>query len=93
MSLRCRLARSLVANHRAVPVGETGPVPSSAAAGTAGNNHDRAGNDDNFFAAIRTASAHRTTVKARTASTLDLDDHVGRSLAWGKWHGLRGAAR
>jgi hypothetical protein len=69
-------------------------MPSSATAGTAaGNNHDGAGNDDNGFAVVRAACAHGTAVKARTASTLDLDDHVGRSLAWGKWHGLRGAAR
>jgi len=69
-------------------------MPSSAAAGTAaGHYDDGAGNDDNGFAAVRAASAHGTTVKARTASTLYLDDHVGRSLPWGKWHGLRGAAR
>jgi hypothetical protein len=86
--------RSLVANHLAVPVRETSPMPSSAAAGTgAGHHNDRSGNDDNGFATIRAASAHGTAVKARTASTLYLDDHVGGSLAWGQRHGLRGAAR
>jgi hypothetical protein len=68
-------------------------MPSAAAAGTGGGHDDRAGNDDNGFAVVRAASAHRTTVKARTASTLYLDDHVGRSLARGKRQGLRGASR
>jgi len=94
LSLSWWLACSLVANHLAVPVRETGPMPSSAAAGTgAGHHDDSAGNHDNGFAAIRAASAHGTAVKARTASTLYLDDHVGRSLAWGQRHGLCGAAR
>jgi hypothetical protein len=94
LSLSWWSAHSLVANHLAMPIRETSPVPSSAAAGTgAGHHDDRAGNDDNGFAVVRAASAHRTTVKARTASTLYLDDHVGRSLARGKRHGLRGAAR
>jgi hypothetical protein len=84
-------ARCLVANH-AAPFRGTCPMPSCAAAGTAARGHDdRAGNDDDGLAAVRAASAHLTTVKARTAAAFYLDDHVGRSLAWCKRQGLRGA--
>ena len=67
-------------------------MPSAAAAGTGGGHDHSAGNHDDVTA-IRTASTHLTAVKARTATTLDLDDHVSRGLAWCKRQGLRGASR
>jgi len=54
-------------------------MPSGAAARTDGGYDNSAGNDDDF--AIRTASAHRTAVKAEAATAFDLDDVVGRAPA------------
>ena len=69
-------------------------MPSAATAGTAtGDYDDGSGHDNNFFATIRAASAHRTAMKARTTTAFNLDDHVGRSLARGKRQGPRGATR
>jgi hypothetical protein len=68
-------------------------MPSPAAAwADAGRHHNRSGNDDNGLA-VRTASAVGTAVKTHAAATRHLDDQIGRSLAGGKRHRLRGTAR
>jgi hypothetical protein len=86
-------ATGLVANHDAVSVRITNPMPSGTAAGTApGLDNNDSGNHDDV-AAIRTASAHRTAMKTGAAAACDFDDHVGRSLVWCNRQRLCGAGR
>jgi hypothetical protein len=69
------------------------PSPAAARARTGGNDHGRAGNDNDFLAAVRATSTIGATVKAGPAATRDLDRNTGRGLLRSERHGLRGTSR